>query len=109
MVTETTNSGLRKINWVPTIFLLITPVVAVIWGALHIHAMGVGGSEIAVFLFYVCATGFSITTGYHRLFAHGAYECSRIVKIFYLLFGAAAFQHSVVSWASDHRRHHSNH
>ena len=70
--------------------------------------MGIGASELAVFVFYVCATGFSITTGYHRLFAHGSYECSRIVKLLYLLFGAAAFQHSVLSWCSDHRRHHKH-
>ena len=30
------------------------------------------------------------------------------MRAFYLLFGAAAFQHSVLSWASDHRRHHKN-
>jgi stearoyl-CoA desaturase (delta-9 desaturase) len=106
-VTETTaSSGWQRINWVTTLFLLLTPVVGLIWGALHIGAMGVGASELAVFAFYVCATGFSITTGYHRLFSHGSYECSRIVKVFYLLFGAAAFQHSVLSWCSDHRRHH---
>ena len=105
-MSETTSRGLRRINWVTTLFLLLTPLVGLIWGAIHISTMGVGLSELAVFAFYVCATGFSITTGYHRLFAHGAYECSRIVKVFYLLFGAAAFQHSVLSWCSDHRRHH---
>ncbi len=102
----TTSNVLRKINWVTTLFLLLTPLVGLVWGACHIYVMGVGASEIAVFVFYVCATGFSITTGYHRLFAHGSYECSRVVKLFYLLFGAAAFQHSVLSWCSDHRRHH---
>lgn len=104
----TTGSRLQRINWVTTLFLLLTPLVGVIWGALHIHAMGVGASEVAVFFFYVCATGFSITTGYHRHFSHGSYECSRIVKVGYLLFGAAAFQHSVLSWCSDHRRHHKH-
>ncbi len=108
MMDTTTGSTLRRVNWVTTLFLLLTPLVGLVWGALHIHAMGVGTSELAVFVFYVCATGFSITTGYHRLFAHGSYECSRIVKVFYLLFGAAAFQHSVLSWCSDHRRHHKH-
>ena len=108
MVTETVSNGLRRINWVTTLFLLLTPLVGLVWGVLHISAMGVGASELVVFVFYVCATGFSITTGYHRLFAHGSYECSRIVKVFYLLFGAAAFQHSVLSWCSDHRRHHKH-
>ena len=105
-MTETPASTLGRINWVTTLFLLLTPLVGLVWGALHIATTGIWLSEVAAFVFYVCATGFSITTGYHRLFAHGSYECSRIVKVFYLLFGAAAFQHSVLSWCSDHRRHH---
>ncbi len=107
-MTATTAAVFRRINWVTTLFLTLTPLVGLIWGTLHIHAAGVGPSELVAFAFYVGATGFSITTGYHRLFAHGSYECSRIVKIFYLLFGAAAFQHSVLSWCSDHRRHHKH-
>jgi stearoyl-CoA desaturase (delta-9 desaturase) len=54
----------------------------------------------------VAATGFSITAGYHRHFSHGSYRCRRFVKAFYLLFGAAAFQHSALSWSAEHRRHH---
>ena len=114
VVTETiSDAGTRrvspsKINWVTTLFLLLTPLVGIVWGIAHIHASGVHLVEIAVFAFYVCATGFSITMGYHRLFAHRSYECSRIVKVFYLLFGAAAFQHSVLTWCSDHRRHHKH-
>jgi stearoyl-CoA desaturase (delta-9 desaturase) len=96
------------VNWVTTLFLLLTPLVGVVWGFVYIRAAGVRPIEVAAFAFYVCATGFSITTGYHRLFAHRSYECSRIVKILYLLFGAAAFQHSVLSWCSEHRRHHKH-
>jgi stearoyl-CoA desaturase (delta-9 desaturase) len=114
VVTETiSNASARRaspsrVNWVTTLFLFLTPLVAVVWGIAHIHAVGVRPIEIAAFAFYVCATGFSITTGYHRLFAHRSYECSRIVKILYLLFGAAAFQHSALTWCSDHRRHHKH-
>lgn len=110
VVTETTtNTGTgSRVNWVTTVFLLLTPLVGIVWGIAHIRAVGVRPVEIAAFAFYVCATGFSITTGYHRLFAHRSYECSRVVKVVYLLFGAAAFQHSVLSWCSDHRRHHKH-
>jgi stearoyl-CoA desaturase (Delta-9 desaturase) len=99
---------MRKINWVTAIFLVVTPLIAVIWGGFHITLSGIRPVEVVLFALYIAATGFSITGGYHRLFAHGAYDCRRFVKVFYLLFGAAAFQHSVLSWASDHRRHHKN-
>ena len=97
---------LKSINWVTALFLIITPIVAVVWGGLQITLFGVHAVEVLLFLLYIAATGFSITAGYHRHFAHGAYECRSFVKGFYLLFGAAAFQQSVLNWASDHRRHH---
>jgi stearoyl-CoA desaturase (Delta-9 desaturase) len=56
---------------------------------------------------YWCS-GLSITAGYHRLFAHASYRCSRGVAAFFLLFGAAAVQNSALTWASDHRRHHAH-
>ena len=99
---------LKKINWVTAAFLVLTPLVAVIWGGVHVTLFGVHAFEVTLLLLFMAATGFSITAGYHRHFAHGAYECRRFVKAFYLLFGAAAFQHSVLNWASDHRRHHLN-
>jgi len=99
---------LKNINWVTASFLIVTPIVALIWGGVHIALFGIYPLEVILFLLYIAATGFSITAGYHRHFAHGAYECRRFVKGFYLLFGAAAFQHSVLNWASDHRRHHRN-
>jgi stearoyl-CoA desaturase (delta-9 desaturase) len=101
-------SVLKRINWVTASFLVVTPLVAVVWGGVHIALFGVHPFEVALFALYIGATGFSITAGYHRHFAHGAYECRRFVKAFYLLFGAAAFQHSVLNWSADHRRHHEN-
>jgi stearoyl-CoA desaturase (Delta-9 desaturase) len=101
-------SILKSINWVTALFLVLTPLIGVVWGGVHITLFGVHPFEVVLFALYIAATGFSITAGYHRHFAHGAYECRGFVKAFYLLFGAAAFQHSVMSWASDHRRHHAN-
>jgi len=101
-------SVLKRINWVTASFLVVTPLVAVVWGGVHIALFGIHPFEVALFALYILATGFSITAGYHRHFAHGAYECRRFVKAFYLLFGAAAFQHSVLNWSADHRRHHEN-
>jgi len=50
----------------------------------------------------------SITLGYHRLFAHKAFQAKKPVKLFTLLFGAAAFEDSALDWASDHRIHHKH-
>jgi len=57
-----------------------------------------------VVLLYAC--GLSITGGYHRLWAHRAYQAHGSLKLFYVLFGAMAFQNSILIWASTHRIHH---
>jgi stearoyl-CoA desaturase (delta-9 desaturase) len=73
---------------------------------LHLYYVGTSWPLVAVFVFYLAATGLSITGGYHRLFAHCSYDTHRVIKLFYLLFGAAACQNSALKWAADHRYHH---
>jgi stearoyl-CoA desaturase (Delta-9 desaturase) len=99
---------MRRINWPTLLFLFVTPPAALIWSGVRISLSGVHALEIGLFLFFFFACGMSITAGYHRLFAHRAYECHPVIKLFFLLFGAAAWQHSVLAWTADHRRHHKN-
>ena len=61
---------------------------------------------LAVTLYTLC--GLSITAGYHRLFAHRTYRASAAVRWFFLVFGAAAFQSSALTWSADHRAHHAD-
>lgn len=44
--------------------------------------------------------------GYHRLFAHRAYQACDAVKLAMVLFGTGAFEGSVRWWSRDHRAHH---
>lgn len=62
--------------------------------------------DVGLFVFYVLATSFSITVGYHRLFAHSTFKAGPMVTFLALFFGAAAFEQSALKWASQHRRHH---
>jgi stearoyl-CoA desaturase (delta-9 desaturase) len=54
------------------------------------------------------ACGFSITLGYHRLFSHLTFRAHWIVRLFTVVFGAGAFENSVLLWASEHRSHHKH-
>jgi len=55
---------------------------------------------------FLYLNGMSITGGYHRLWAHNAYEAHPILQWFFAFWGAGALQNSILIWASDHRRHH---
>lgn len=108
--TSTTQTQLTRppfrIHWGNTLFLTTTALIALIGMPLHIYYVGTSLSLIGVFVFYLAATGLSITGGYHRLFAHRSYEANWMVRLFYLIFGAAACENSALRWAADHRNHH---
>jgi stearoyl-CoA desaturase (Delta-9 desaturase) len=95
-----------EIDWINVAFLTITPLLAIAGIPIHLHFVGLTWPTMAIFAFYLLATGLSITGGYHRLFAHKSYDANYFVKLLFLFFGAAACQNSALKWASDHRDHH---
>lgn len=96
----------RRLDWGNTLFLVGTFAVAVIGIPLHLATTGFSWPLLALFAFYLAATGLAITAGYHRLFSHQAYQTIAPVRAFFLVFGAAACENSALKWASDHRDHH---
>ena len=57
---------------------------------------------------FLTANELSITAGYHRLWAHRAYEAHWSVRLVFMIFGSMALQNSAWAWCSGHRRHHLN-
>lgn len=95
-----------KINWPNTLFLIVTPIVAIggtIWLAM---TTGLNSNTLWLTLAFTIISGLAVTAGYHRLFSHRAYKAAWPVRLFFLLFGSAAFEGSVMEWCADHRRHH---
>lgn len=94
-----------KFSWVNTSFLVITPILFI--GLLpFVLKNGINWSDFFVFSLMIFLSGISLTVGYHRYFSHQSFECHPIVKIFFLVFGAANIENSVIKWGSDHRYHH---
>lgn len=95
-----------RIDWPTTLFLTLTPLIALTLTPLHVVYNGTRWELIALFIAYGALTNLSITAGYHRYLSHLSYEASPWVRRMYLIFGAAAFQGSALKWCADHRRHH---
>ena len=95
-----------QIHWSNTIFLLTTLLLTLTAVPAYLWRFGLDWFQAALFLGFFIATGLSITLGYHRLFSHRAFQAGWPVRLATLLFGAAAFENSVLCWAADHRRHH---
>jgi len=103
-----TNPGKKHIEWSTALFLIITPIIAVVGTPLYIVNVGFQWPLFLFALVFAAATNLSITAGYHRLFSHKSYDAHPIAKALFLLIGASAFQGSALKWSSDHRRHHAH-
>lgn len=97
----------KPFDWTNIIFLVSTPILAIL---LTIYFESNYAESTTPFwilaLLMAAITGLSITAGYHRLISHRSYETHPMIKIFFLIFGAAAFENSALKWCSDHRIHH---
>ena len=98
----------ERINWVTSSFLIGTFVLTLTAVPLYLWHFGLNWFQVILFVTMFYATGMSITLGYHRLFSHMTFKAKWPIKLFTLLFGAAAFENSVLMWASEHRNHHKH-
>lgn len=97
---------LSKIRVTNSLFLIGTFLVTCTAVPVYIWQNGLDFFQVALFFFFTFSTGMSITLGYHRLFSHLTFKANPLVKLYTLLFGAAAFEGSALAWSADHRRHH---
>jgi len=106
MPTNRVPTNRLPINWTNLSFLAGTHLVAICGTAYYLTQHGLSTAAVVLTAAWIGATGIAITAGYHRLFSHVSYESHWALKLFMLIFGAAAFQNSAFRWARDHRRHH---
>jgi stearoyl-CoA desaturase (delta-9 desaturase) len=64
-------------------------------------------SDLVVFVVMYAATGLGITVGFHRLFTHRAFKAKKGVRATLAILGSAAIEGPIISWVSDHRKHHA--
>ncbi|MDO8643584.1 MAG: acyl-CoA desaturase, partial [bacterium] len=96
----------KGLHWPHLLFFTLTPLVAIASGFWIGLNGGFHWGTVLLALAMLIFCGLSTTGGYHRLFAHKSYRAKWPVRLFFLLFGAAAFQGSARWWASGHRIHH---
>lgn len=52
-------------------------------------------------------SGYGVTVGAHRLWAHRTYEAHFLFRLYLMLANSLAYQGSIYSWAINHRLHHA--
>jgi len=92
----------KNINWISFIVLTVVPTLA-LYGAFTTKLTWQTAVWSVVYYFY---TGLGITAGYHRLWAHRAYNASMPLQYFLALGGSGAVEGSIRWWSRGHRAHH---
>lgn len=98
----------KYVDWTNSSFLIGTLALTLTAVPAYILTQHVSAFQWVMFAFFVVTTALSITLGYHRLFSHLSFKAKWPVRLFTLLFGAAAFEGSAICWTADHRRHHKH-
>ena len=94
---------LRKIQQLFSYGIILIPLAGAIATISLLGSTGVTKLDIAVLIVMYALSMAGITVGYHRLFAHKAFQTSTTVKVIFAILGS---QGHVIHWVSNHRRHH---
>ena len=105
-MTAETAEKLPPINWVTTLLFATTFLGAVTVVPWYGFTHGYSAAAWIWCALLLGANGMSITSGYHRLWAHRTYKAHWSVRVLFMVFGGMALQNSILIWATDHRRHH---
>jgi fatty acid desaturase len=76
----------------PALYLVLTSTANLLW-------------LIPAFILYL-TIALTVTIGYHRLFTHNAFECSRFWHWFFGFVGCISLNAAPVHWSSVHINHH---
>lgn len=98
----------KEINWVPVLFLTIYQSLLLIGLPFYFYYYTPSIALFIISFILLYLTGFSITAGYHRYYAHKSYKTNTFIESIILFFGAMTAQGSALRWAFDHRIHHAH-
>jgi stearoyl-CoA desaturase (Delta-9 desaturase) len=83
------------------------PLIGLIVAIILLWNKAVGPTELIIAGVFYVITAVGITLGYHRMFTHRSFESSRAFRALIAGAGSMAVQGSVITWVSDHRKHHA--
>src|SRR5438270_5612088 len=99
---EPTSSAQRFLVGVFVAIPLVALVAAIplLWG------WGLGWHDVLIALAFYWVSGLGVTVGYHRYFTHGSFKARSGLRLALAIAGSLAIEGPVITWVSDHRRHH---
>ncbi|MBW4434720.1 MAG: acyl-CoA desaturase [Pelatocladus maniniholoensis HA4357-MV3] len=86
--------------------IILVPLLGSIVAVAMVPYLSVGLVEIGLLSSMYVLTVIGITVGFHRYFAHSAFQTNTTVRVILAILGSMACQGPLIYWVSNHRRHH---
>jgi stearoyl-CoA desaturase (delta-9 desaturase) len=90
-----------------TLVVTVVPFIGLAWAAWSLRDGALGLLNLSLFFGFYLFTGLGVTIGLHRLFTHRSFQTSTWMKALLAIAGSMAIQGPVITWVSNHRRHHA--
>jgi stearoyl-CoA desaturase (Delta-9 desaturase) len=97
----------ETLDRVLTGLITVVPIVALFFVGWQLWDGLLHPSDVVVFAIMYLFTGLGVTVGFHRLFTHRSFKTSSVLRGVFAVLGSAAIEGPVISWVSDHRKHHA--
>ncbi|MGH3166719.1 MAG: acyl-CoA desaturase [Trebonia sp.] len=83
------------------------PMLALVAAIPFAWGWGLGWHDVVIAAVFYWVSGLGITVGYHRYFTHSSFKAKPALRVALAIAGSLAMQGPVITWVSDHRRHHT--
>jgi stearoyl-CoA desaturase (Delta-9 desaturase) len=97
---------LKRIVWSIVFVLIIYPIILSYLVIKYYASHKIGVFEIGLLIAGYYGSNIAVGVGLHRLWSHHAFKTNKVVEFILVMMSAATLQGPVLSWASNHYKHH---
>lgn len=101
------NATARKLQRSIALAVVIIPFLGFVVAISLLWRYGIGPVELGILMVMYATTLTGVTVGFHRHFAHRAFQASKTVRVVLAILGSMAAQGPILFWVATHRRHHA--
>jgi stearoyl-CoA desaturase (delta-9 desaturase) len=98
---------LKNIDWRAFFVLIIYPFILLYLAIEYFSEHSIGLFEIGLLIAGYYGSNIAVGVGLHRLWSHNAFKTNSFVEFILAVMSAATLQGPVLSWASNHYKHHT--
>lgn len=92
----------------PAVFALVfLPLILISLAVFYAISYSLGWFELSLFLTGYYVSMITVCVGLHRLWSHDAFKTNKVVEFILAMLAAGTLQGPILSWASNHFKHHS--